>query len=349
MEINQITAQFGSAQEAVSAGPIRWRENSDISRESAEALAAQITRIKGEATLELETAKNHGIRVIPQGSEGYPPLLKELSDAPPIIYIWGEEANWEEPALALVGSRRCSFYGEKVAKELASDLALAGVVTVSGLARGIDSVIHRETLAQGGTTWAVLGSGLLEIYPPENKSLAEAVRKKGALISEFPLRAKPLPYNFPRRNRIISGISLGCVVIEGDEKSGALITGRLAADQGREVFAVPGSIHSSMSRGPNFLIKNGAKLLQNVEDIFDELPQLRGEKRANLKGLDENKDLHLNRIYENILSFIQAEPVHKDVLVAAMKEDVNSLGSILVEMELNGLVRNLPGGFVART
>jgi DNA processing protein len=255
---------------------------------------------------------------------------------------------FDPPAVALVGSRKCSYYGEKVARRLSADLAEAGISTVSGFARGIDSHVHDETLVHGGRTWAVLGSGLSVLYPSENKRLAERIEASGALISEFPMKTTPFPANFPRRNRIIAGLSQGTVVIEGQIKSGALITARLAADAGREVYAVPGPITSALSAGPHYLLHMGAKMVTNVDDILEEIPGLADVSHQGSGGAPGENNPGLTEEENRLLLFLGDVPVNKDVLALKIKKDPRDLAAVLLEMELRGLVRLLPGGAIVR-
>ncbi|MEK7722666.1 MAG: DNA-processing protein DprA, partial [Elusimicrobiota bacterium] len=215
---------------------------------------------------ELLAAERAGVKVLTVLDEGYPELLKKIYDPPLVLYVRGELKS--VPAAAIVGTRKATPYGLRTAARLARELAASGVAVASGLARGIDTAAHQAAVEAGGVTWAALGSGLNYIYPGENKKLAEKlVENGGALISEFPMDRVALPVNFPRRNRIISGLTLATVVVEGGFESGALITARFALDQGREVLAVPGPVDSAMSRGPNHFIKNGAYLVENAGDI----------------------------------------------------------------------------------
>ncbi|MGH9434724.1 MAG: DNA-processing protein DprA [Terriglobia bacterium] len=225
-----------------------------------------------EAEKEMELAESRGFKIATPSTEDYPPLLAQIPDPPLALYIQGDAAAISGHAIAMVGSRRPSAYGSSVAHRLAGDLAMRQLVVVSGLARGIDSAAHRGAVEAKGRTVAVLGSGLDVIYPKENRKLADKVAECGAVISEFPQGTSPAPENFPIRNRIISGLSLGVVIVEAAEYSGSLITARLALEQNREVFAVPGNITSAQSFGPNLLIKQGAKLVDQWMDVVEELP-----------------------------------------------------------------------------
>ena len=220
---------------------------------------------------ELELIKSHNVEVLTIFDEGYPEILKEIYDPPIVLYVKGTLQEKNDLSLGVVGSRKCSQYGIKSTKELVASLKDYDITIVSGLARGIDSAAHRAAIDNKLSTIAVLGSGLNCMYPPENSKLADQVAKHGAVISEFPMRTKPLKHNFPRRNRIISGLSKGVVVIEAAERSGALITVDFALEQGRDVFAMPGPVDSESSYGTNRLIKQGAKLIDSAEDILSEL------------------------------------------------------------------------------
>ncbi|MFQ5631434.1 MAG: DNA-processing protein DprA, partial [bacterium] len=249
-------------------------------------------------------------------------------------------------ALAIVGTRSPSTYGKQVAEKLTTGLAQEGFVTVSGFARGIDTVVHSETVKRGGQTIAVLGCGLDVIYPPENKTLAEKIIDKGAMISEFPFGTKPDAMNFPRRNRIISGLALGTIVVEARNKSGALITANLALDQNREVFAIPGSIYSPLSSGPHQLIKEGAKLVSTIEDIFEEIP-IQGElfQRHEYKIVDKEK---LGQQNINILECLSNDPVHIDQLASKTNLATSELLALLLQLEFSGYVKQLPGKMFVR-
>lgn len=223
---------------------------------------------------EISLAKDNKINIITIDDPEYPESLKLIKDPPIVLYIKGEVLKRDKLSIAIVGSRNASSYGKHVCSLLTKGLAKLGITIVSGLARGIDTISHRACLEVKGRTIAVLGSGLLHIYPKENKPLFEEIAKNGAVISEFPLDTLPLSFNFPRRNRIIAGFTLGCVVVEAKERSGALITARLAMEYGREVFAVPGEITKETSKGTNRLIKDGAKLVSDVVDIIEELQHI---------------------------------------------------------------------------
>ncbi|HNW45714.1 MAG TPA: DNA-processing protein DprA [Elusimicrobiales bacterium] len=255
---------YGGAAELLKRPPAEIAGEGGVSFATALRLAAETAA--ADPVRELALARSAGVTVLTALDEGYPDLLKTIYDPPLALYVRGELKNM--PAAALVGTRKATPYGLRTASRLAKELAGAGVAVASGLARGIDTAAHQAAVAAGGITWAALGSGLNSIYPEENRKLAEKIAASGgAVLSEFPMDVSPKPANFPRRNRVISGLSLVTVVVEGGFQSGALITARFALDQGREVMAVPGPADSPMSKGPNHLIKNGACLAEDAGDI----------------------------------------------------------------------------------
>jgi DNA processing protein len=272
----------------------------------------------------------------------YPPGLKAIDDPPIVLYVKGDLRETDAVAIGIVGSRRCTFYGRSQAERLGSILAARGVTVVSGMARGIDSAAHRGALGAGGRTLAVMGNGLSSVYPPENRDLFEKISANGAAISEFPMDMAPLPGNFPRRNRLISGLSLGVVVVEAALDSGSLITARLALEQGREVFAVPGKAGSPTSRGTHSLIRDGAKLVEDVDDILDEFEGLGKalgiEKPAGAPARDLS-DSEM-RIFE---SLSPDEPENIEDLIEKCGLQAGEVSGLLVQMELKGLVKCLPG------
>jgi len=289
---------------------------------------------------QLDIAEKRGFRIIAADSAEYPDRLKQIYDPPYMIFVKGEIRPEDEKAVAIVGSRKATHYGKSMAEKLARELASANVTVVSGFARGIDSISHRAAIDAGGRTLAVFGSGLDVIYPPENKKMYAELPDSGALISEFPFGTKPEPQNFPRRNRIISGISLGVVVIEAGERSGALLTARHALEQNREVFAVPGNITSTASSGTNELIKQGAHLVTSAEDILSNLKFILPEK-SEIKTTEKPPRLkpEQNRLYE----ILTDEPIHVDIISRQLGVKVPQVLTVLLEMELMGVVRQVPG------
>lgn len=285
-----------------------------------------------EAEEEIKKADRHGASIVTMADKEYPRNLLNIYDPPPYLYVKGC-LNGEEKSIAVVGSRFATTYGKMVTEGISRDLARNGFAVISGMARGIDTSAHKGALSAGGRTIAVLGSGIDVIYPPENKGLYEEICETGAVISEFPMGTGPLSENFPARNRIISGISKGVVIVEASLKSGSLITATCAAEQGREVFAVPGNINSKASKGANKLIKDGAKLVEDVGDILDEFPSV-----SPASGMPENLTKE-----ETSLMDLLTEPTHIDNIAELSGMDVRSVSAILLDMELGGLVRQLPG------
>jgi DNA processing protein len=310
-----------------------------------------------EAARELERVRAIGgadVLVLDDGS--YPALLREIADPPITLYVRGSwAACLEAPCVGVVGSRRCSTYGQNVAVALARELASRGVTIISGLARGIDAAAHRGALEAGGRTVAVLGTGIDEVYPRDHRKLADEILEKGgALVTQFPLGTPPVAENFPYRNRIISGLSLGVVVVEAAENSGSLITARLAMEQNREVYAVPGNITSRNSFGTNFLIKGaGAKLVQQWQDVVAEfppevaariLPPEVKEKGAGKRKTDAPLPSDLSEPERAVLKLISAdEAAHIDALAESSGLAVSELTGVLLALEMRELVRQLPG------
>ncbi|HRT31134.1 MAG TPA: DNA-processing protein DprA [Anaerolineae bacterium] len=277
-----------------------------------------------------------GVQALTWEEAAYPALLKQLVDAPPVLFVKGELTPSDEWAVALVGTRKPTAYGREAARLLATELARNGVTVVSGLARGIDGIAHQAALDAGGRTLAVLGSGLDEIYPQEHRALAERIAANGALLSDYPLGTRPEATNFPPRNRIISGLSLGVVVVEAGLTSGALITADFAADQGREVFAVPGSILGTSSAGCNRLLRDGAHVVTEVGDILEtlSLDQLAAKQAA-------REVLPANPTEAKVLAQLSVEPAYVDEVARSAGLPVETVSSTLVMMELKGMVRQV--------
>ncbi len=348
---HKLIEHFGSPQGAYMAS-LTELESCGIPTRAAQAIFAQ--GALQDAEKELEKAEKAGARLVTMESEDYPHQLKQIPDAPLVLYVRGDVKVLSQFAVAMVGTRRPSAYGSSVAHRLAHDLAERQLVVVSGLARGIDSASHRGALEAKGRTVAVLGSGIDVIYPRENKRLADEIEKSGAVISEFPLGTGPTPENFPIRNRIISGLSLGVVVVEAAEYSGSLITARLAVDQSREVFAVPGNITSAQSFGPNHLLKQGAKLVDQWMDVIEEFP---AEVRMQLLPPAEASDgepmsvqaatlftASLTPEQQAVFEVLRADQaLFVDEIVSASKAPHPRVLAALLELEMNGLIRQLPG------
>ena len=286
-----------------------------------------------------------GIRVLTLAEEAYPLELKRIYDPPPVLYWRGCRLPGEGLKIAIVGTRRATAYGLKVAAELAADLAVAGVGVVSGLARGIDAAAHRGALQGQGATWGILGCGVDVIYPPEHRELYRQVMDSGAIISEFPPGTPPDAGHFPARNRIISGLTSGTVVVEAAAKSGALITADLALEQNRDVFAVPGPITSRSSQGANELIKQGARVVTGVEDILAEYTTA---SLWSLSRAEQEVAVALTTTEEQVLAGLSVMPVHLDALLATAGLPPGELNTALLQLEMRQLVRRLPGGFYVR-
>jgi len=335
--IKKLLNFFGTLQNAWSAG-----QQELLSAGLEETIVTELCagRITIEPEKELAKVLAHKIDVITILDENYPRLLKEIYDPPPILYVRGEFLPQDEKALAIVGTRMPTPYGQQTASHLAGQIAQAGLTIVSGLARGIDTLAHLAALQNKTRTIAVVGSGIDEnsIYPPSNKKLAQQISENGAVISEYPLTAPALKHHFHARNRIISGLSLGALVIEAKEKSGALITAAHALEQNREVFAIPGPIYSQTSFGPNNLIKMGAKLVASTEDILEEL---------NLKNLTEQIQIREilpdNEEEAKVLQLLSDEPTHIDKIVNDTRMDTATVNATLSLMEMKGKIKNMGG------
>ena len=346
---HKLLGHFGTPL-AVYAAPLTELERCGIQRPAAQQIFAQ-AGLK-EAEKELAAAAKAGSRVVCFPDQDYPALLREIADPPLALYVKGDAKALSSPAIAMVGTRRPTAYGSSVAHRLAEDLASRQALIVSGLARGIDSASHRGALEGKGRTVAVLGSGIDVIYPRENKHLAEKVAESGALITEFPMGTGPLPENFPIRNRIISGISMGVVIVEAAEYSGSLITARLALEQNREVFAVPGPITSAQSFGPNLLIKQGAKLVDGWLDVVEELPPavrmqfLPAEKRGGDGGTVEPSlfEQSLKGDQKMVFDTLRVdEALFVDSISGSVSIPQPRVLAALLALEMGGLVKQLPG------
>ena len=307
-----------------------------------------------EAEKEIGEASRAGCQLISYENPSYPPLLRQIADPPLILYVKGNVQALSGHCLAIVGSRRASAYGLQAARRLARDLAERNLMIVSGLARGIDSAAHHGALEGKGKTIAVQGRGMDKVYPSENKKLAEKIAESGAVISEFPLGTGPTPENFPIRNRVISGLSLGVMVVEASEYSGSLITARLAAEHNREVFGVPGNITAAQSFGPNLLIKQGAKLIAEWMDVVEEFPQeIRMQLLPSGEASDDGQRVSdSGRLFEESLTPEQKkvfealrvdEALFVDAILGLVALPQAQVMQVLLELEMNGLVRQLPG------
>jgi DNA processing protein len=311
--------------------------------------AGSINTRAGRDAAEQEAARleKKDVRLIHHESDSYPPLLRRIADPPPVLYCLGDLRSGVEACVAIVGSRKASSYGVQAAHRLAGDLAARGVTVVSGMARGIDQAAHNGALEAGGRTVAVIGSGLGRIYPSGSERLVERITSSGAVVSEFSYDTPPSKITFPQRNRIVSGMSYATVVVEASERSGALITARLALEQDRELLAVPGPISSRTSIAPNYMIKRGAKLVQRAEDIIDELP---GRVRHKLDAAPEEKPTpELEGAEARVLEQLSVDsPAHIDIIARRVGMSTADLSLILLGLEMKSLARQLPGAEYVR-
>ena len=335
VKISQLLGHFTTMENAwkASAGELK---RAGLDSKTVDNIVNLRPRISLDA--EIDGLKQHKVKVLTYDSVAYPQRLREIYDYPPVLYVRGNLLPEDECCLAVVGTRRATVYGRQVTEEIVSDLARNKITIVSGLAKGIDSVAHRAAIEAGGRTIAVFACGLDIVYPAENAKLAREVMEHGALISEYPLGTRPKADNFPRRNRIMSGVSLGVLVVEAGESSGALITANQAVEQNREVFAIPGSILSPASRGTNHLIQEGAKLVRNYVDVLEELNLAIMAQQLEMKELlpaDETESL--------LLKQLSHEPTHIDELCRNSGLEAALVSSTLTMMELKGMVKHVGG------
>lgn len=327
----QLVSAFGSPRAALDASPQDWAALPGFSEKTAEALRAGPKHEYVDT--QLQALEKHGASMAVIGAEDYPPLLARIPGAPPFFFYHGEFIRADERAVAVIGARTPTPYGKKMAAALVESLAHAGLTIVSGLAHGVDGLAHVSALHSGGRTIAVLGSGLDIIYPREHRGLAERIREAGMVLSEFPFGAAPARENFPKRNRIISGLALGAIIIEAREISGALSTARHALEQNREVFAVPGPVGSDLSAGTNNLIKAGAQLVTTAEDILTTLG-MQQKSRAKETPPPPN----LSPIQQKVYRHLSETPCHIDQLGVDLALTAGELSTILLDLELLGVV-----------
>lgn len=288
---------------------------------------------------QIKVIDRKGIKVIGYSDSRYPEILKEIADAPIVLYMKGDYHPDDRFGIAVVGSRKLTDYGEAVTQKISGELSTAGFTIISGMARGIDTLSHKSALSSGGRTIAVLGSGLDICYPAENKGLMEKIISSGCVISEFPLGTMPNKENFPRRNRLISGLSLGVLVVEATASSGSLITANYALEQNREVFAIPGNITSSNSEGTNRLIKQGAKIVLETEDIIEELaPMLKGFIKAK-----NRKTIEMTEEENRLCNILTREPKHIDLVSRESRTPIYKTLDLLLSLELKGIIRQSNG------
>lgn len=326
---------FGDAQLAWQAHPAELRATGLPT-----GIVENLIKLRESVSLEQiwDQIQAQGIQVVAWGDENYPVRLREIDNAPPVLYVRGSLEIEDEWSVAIVGTRRITAYGRQVAERIATKLANSGITVVSGLALGVDTVAHQSALETGGRTLAVLGCGVDRIYPPNNRHLAERILESGALVSDYAPGTPPEASNFPPRNRIISGLSLATVVVEAGEKSGALITADFAVEQGREVFAVPGNVFSPQSWGPNRLIQNGAHPLLDPQEILDQLDLTRVVAQSEARVV-----LPANATEAQLFGVLGHEPLHVDEIRAKTDLPIEQVTATLALMELKGMVRQVGG------
>ncbi len=354
----KLIKHFGSIDRALSASVSELAKIDGIGFKTAERIAE--TCDKFDVTAELELADKLDVWLIHFADERYPPVLKRIYDPPPVLYIKGSLSRQDNLCISIVGTRYCSLYGQEQASRLAHFLSSAGFTICSGMARGIDSAAHQGALSAGGRTIAVQGCGLANIFPPENKRLFGLIAGSGACISELPLRYEPLSENFPPRNRIIAGLSLGTIVVEAGLNSGALITAKAALDNNREVMAVPGKIDSPLSRGCHQLIKEGAKLIEGVEDVMEALGYIGEQLQSHVSEaaqkaaekveapLVDVSQLRLSDDEKTIYGCLNKEPLHVEQIIADTNLAAGDINAGLISLRLKGLIKQLPGNLFLR-
>ena len=334
-KVRALLDYFGDLETAWHAGTGALRQ-AGMDRRAIE----NLNRLRGQIDLDAEMEKldRHHVTVLTWEDDAYPSLLKQIYAPPPVLYVRGTLTVDDEWAVGMVGTRRATSYGKQVARMLGEDLARSGVTVVSGLARGIDGIAHQAALDAGGRTIAVTACGLDSVYPPEHRKLAHAIVENGAMVSDYPLGTRPEARNFPPRNRIISGLSLGTVVVEAGHKSGALITAEFALEQGREVFAVPGNIVSRASVGCNRLIRDGARMVLSAQDILEELNLTMIEHQAEARSF-----LPADPTEAQLLNLVSDNPIHVDEICRQSNLPIHQVSSTLAMMELKGMVRQVGG------
>jgi DNA processing protein len=342
-----LLTHFGSAQAVLAAAPSDLREVPGIGAKISRAISAAAREIDVEA--ELARCRERNVAVLVEPDNAYPSRLKEIPDPPGVLFVRGAFAPTDGLAVAIVGTRHATQYGLAQAERLAAGLSRAGYTIVSGLARGIDAAAHRGALKAGGRTLAVLGSGVLNVYPPEHGELASDVCLHGAVLSENPPLSPPLAGAFPQRNRIITGLSLGVIVVEAPLRSGAIISATHAHEQGREVFAVPGRVDSRMSHGCHRLIRDGAKLVESVDDVLEELgPLATPTPREDGREVRHPVELQLNEPEQAVLGAVDDEPTSIDDIAAASGLPVQNVLSTVSVLEMKRLIRRVSGNRVTR-
>jgi DNA processing protein len=345
--LKQLLDHFGEPTAILDAAPSQLRDVPGVGPKLSRSISEARDKIDVEA--ELKLCAENDIRIMTSRDEDYPRMLREIDDPPPTLFVRGTITAADALAIGIVGSRHATRYGAAQAERFASSLSRAGLTIVSGLARGIDAAAHRAALEADGRTIAVLGGGILHLYPPEHASLADEITKRGALVSEMPPRFAPTSSSFPQRNRIISGLTLGAVIVEASTRSGALITARHAMEQGREVFAVPGRIDSRASHGCHALIRDGAKLIENAEHVLEELgPLIESAPQEDGTVLRHPAELKLNDTEQTVLQAIDTEPTLIDQVVQQTGLPVHRVLSTISVLEMRRLITRISGNQAAR-
>ena len=344
---SQLVAAFGGPEQVLRAAPAELKALPGIGAKLAHdvALARELVDVDDE----LQRCADFGINILEVRSDSYPRRLQEIYDPPSILYCQGQLLPQDDLAIAIVGTRHASPYGLVQAERFAKGLALAGLTIVSGLARGVDAAAHRGAMAAGGRTIAVLGSGILNLYPPDHRPLADEIVARGAMLSEFPTLQPPKAGAFPRRNRLVSGLALGVLVIEAAERSGALISARHAMEQGREVFALPGRVDNRTSRGCHRLIRDGAKLVETIDDVLTELGPLATPTAIDsITAIHHPAELSLNEREQTVLQAIDKEPTTIDEIVRKTAFPVQQILATVSALEMRRLVRRVSGSALIR-
>lgn len=349
----RLLDHFGDLDNIFGASVTQLMKVEGIGSVTAERIAQ--TRMNFDARREMEEAAKKGIKILNWEDPRYPPPLKGIIDRPPVLYVKGTLERNDSLAIGIVGSRRCTHYGMEQTERFSHLLASAGLTIISGLARGIDSAAHRGALSANGRTIAVQGCGLAHCFPPENQKLFDMITENGAVVSELPLTYEPLSENFPGRNRIIAGLSMGVLVAEAAPRSGALITAKAALEYNREVMAIPGRIDNPTSRGPHDLIKQGARLVDSVEEIMDTLGIIGQGLKEHVSGsaaqtqkeveapLFDVSRMNLTKSEQAVLSTMDSQPLHAEEIIAAGDLFAGSVHAALISLQLKGLIKQLPG------
>ncbi|TWT45561.1 hypothetical protein RAS1_19890 [Phycisphaerae bacterium RAS1] len=359
IRFTRLVEKLGSADAVLKAPARELTTVEKVGEETARNIAAGDGLRAAEQ--EIAAAQQHGVRIISRDDSDYPPGLRQIPDAPIVLFVRGELRQTDAVAVAVVGSRSCTIYGSEQARRFGELLAQGGFTVISGLARGIDAFAHHGAVDAGGRSIAVMGQGLHEIYPPENKALADKLLDHGAWISELPMNALVRANNFPNRNRIIAGMSLGTLVVEAADRSGALITARLAMEYNREVFAVPGRVGDPMSKGTNRLIRDGgAKLVTCLEDVLDGLGEVGERMRPPADSVPSTRAAAaatntsaaaappLTAAESSVYQMLDSEPILQDAVLRSQSFPPGELLAAMTSLELKGLIRRLPGQRVAR-